>query len=76
MAKATSESNNLRTLSVPELNSQLDTLRREFWQQRLKVREGALPQTHLLKQSRRQIARIQTALRQQQQAVPASKASS
>ena len=58
----------LRSLSQADLNMQLDTLRQELWQHRTKVREGSMQQTHLLSRARRQIARIQMLLREQQSA--------
>lgn len=56
----------LRGQSKTDLNAQLEKLRSELWQQRVKVREGALQQTHLLSAVRRQIARVHTVLREQQ----------
>ncbi len=56
----------LRGQSQTDLNAQLEKLRSELWQQRVKVREGALQQTHLLSAVRRQIARVHTVLREQQ----------
>ena len=55
----------LRGLGAADLQAQLDKLRHELWEQRVKAKEGALPQTHLLGAARKQIARIQTILREQ-----------
>lgn len=55
----------LRTLPSAELQHQIEKLRSELWQQRLKARDGALQQTHQLNAMRRQIARIQTVLSEQ-----------
>lgn len=54
----------LRALSVEELNAQLQTLRRELWQDRVKAAgSGSMQRSHRLKQDRRHIARILTVLR-------------
>ena len=55
----------LRGLGETELHAQIDKLRQELWEQRVKAKEGALPQTHQLGKARRQIARIRTILREQ-----------
>jgi ribosomal protein L29 len=55
----------LREQPASELRATADTLRHELWQHRLKAKEGALQQTHLIRIARRQVARIQTLLRQQ-----------
>ena len=54
----------LRGLPVAELSTQLQTVRKELWQYRGKAREGALQQTHLLRALRRDMARMQTILRE------------
>ena len=54
----------LRDMPVSDLQAQLAKLRQELWQNRLKARDGSLQQSHVLSQARRQIARVQTALRQ------------
>ena len=53
----------LQEMPAAELQSQLVKLRQELWHNRLKTRDGSLQQTHLLSDARRQIARVQTALR-------------
>jgi ribosomal protein L29 len=53
----------LRALPKTDLQAQLATFRQELWEHRLKVRAGALQQTHLLPLVRRQIARLETVLR-------------
>jgi len=55
----------LRGLGAAELQAQIEQLRQDLWEQRVKAKEGALPQTHLPRVARRQIARIQTILREQ-----------
>lgn len=53
----------LRALPEPELRAQLDALRQQVWRDRLKMKEGTVQQTHMIRLSRRQIARLQTVLR-------------
>jgi len=55
----------LRTLPPAELQAQLLKARQTLWQDRLKAREGALQQTHELRLTRRQIARVQTVMNAQ-----------
>lgn len=52
----------LREKSAEELNSQLLSLREEQFRLRMQVSTGQLGQTHLLKNSQRDIARIKTVL--------------
>ncbi|MBI4342854.1 MAG: 50S ribosomal protein L29 [Candidatus Omnitrophica bacterium] len=54
----------LRALPADDLTAQLGKLRQELWQHRLKARDGSLQQTHVLLAARRQIARVQTLLRE------------
>ena len=54
----------LHELPAADLQAQLVKLRQELWHNRLKTRDGSLQQTHVLSAARRQIARVQTALRQ------------
>ena len=55
----------LRALPEADLNAQLDQLRREIWQNRLKARDGSSAQTHQRPALKRQIARILTVLQEQ-----------
>lgn len=55
----------LRAQSQQELREQIAQLRQDLWQQRMKIQDGALQQTHQLGAARRQIARIHTVLKQQ-----------
>ncbi len=55
----------LRAMPAAELSTQLQSLRSELWQHRVKTKDGSLQQTHRLGQLRRQIARIQTIAREQ-----------
>lgn len=64
MADAYPNAKDLRALPKAELAAQLDKLRQELWQGRLKAREGALKQTHVLPRMRQQIARVETVLRE------------
>ncbi len=53
----------LRGLSEEELNGQLQNLRRQLWDRRLKAKAGAFQQLHEFKALKRQIARVETVLR-------------
>ena len=63
MATAQPKMSELLTLPDTDLRAQLEGLRQQLWGQRIKLRDGALQQTHQLRALRRQIARVQTALR-------------
>ncbi|WP_062268075.1 50S ribosomal protein L29 [Endozoicomonas arenosclerae] len=52
----------LREKTVEQLNEELITLLRDQFNYRMQKATGQLSQTHLLKQTRRDIARIKTAL--------------
>ena len=52
----------LREKSVEELNEELLTLLRDQFNFRMQKATGQLNQTHLLKQTKREIARIKTVL--------------
>lgn len=52
----------LREKSVEELNSELLNLLREQFNLRMQLAGGQLQQTHLVKQVRRDIARVKTLL--------------
>ena len=60
----------LRVQSAQELRDQIEQLRQDLWQQRLKARDGGLQQTHQLSIARRHIARIQTVLNEQRPSTP------
>lgn len=68
MATKLPKAKELRALPEPELRAQLDALRQQAWRDQVKVKEGAVQQTHMVRLSRRQIARLQTVLREQQAA--------
>ena len=65
MAEKLPKVKDLRALPTTELQGQLQSLRQELWQHRLKAKDGSLQQTHQLRLVRRQIARVQTLLREQ-----------
>lgn len=52
--------NELRDHSSEQLQSELMTLRKEQFQQRMRKASGALDKTHVIRQVRRTIARIKT----------------
>ena len=54
----------LREKSVEELNAELLNLLREQFNLRMPAASGQLQQTHLLKQVRRNVARVKTLLTQ------------
>ncbi len=56
----------LRSMTTSDLQGQLEKLRRDLWQLRLKAKDGSLQQTHELASRRRQIARVHTVLNEQQ----------
>ena len=64
MAQTRPTAKTLRELPRADLSAQLETLRQELWQHRIKTKEGAQPQMHQIPALRRQIARIQTVLRE------------
>ena len=62
MATKRPSTKDLRALPDADIQQQLDALRQELWQSRLKAKEGSLQQTHQIPAARRQIARIHTLL--------------
>ena len=70
MADKQPKAKELRTMPAADLNAQIQSLRQELWSHRTKARDGALQQTHVLRVLRRQEARIQTILREQQRQQP------
>jgi len=66
MAETRPAFSELRGLPGADLQAQLGKLRQERWQLRVKTKEGTAQQTHHAALIRRQIARIMTALREQQ----------
>ena len=64
MAEKRPKAKELRALPEGDLRAQLDKLRQELWDHRIKVKAGSLQQTHLLPMVKRQIARLETILRE------------
>ena len=58
------KANELRDKSVDELNQQLLSLREEQFKLRMAKATGQLGQSHLLNQTKRDIARVKTVLQQ------------
>ena len=54
----------LRELSVEELNTEHERLLKEHFNHRIQRSLDQLPQLHLIKQSKRDIARVKTILRE------------
>lgn len=64
MADEAQRTKELRTLPETELNAKLHSLRRSLWEDRMKAKSGSLQQPHRIGQTRRQLARILTILRE------------
>ncbi|SDB14193.1 LSU ribosomal protein L29P [Pseudidiomarina indica] len=58
------KANELKEKTVEQLNEELLGLRREQFNLRMQAATGQLNQTHMLKQVRRDIARVKTILTQ------------
>ncbi|CUA84523.1 MULTISPECIES: 50S ribosomal protein L29 [Pseudidiomarina] len=58
------KANELKEKTVEQLNEELLGLRREQFNLRMQAATGQLNQTHMLKQVRRDIARVKTILNQ------------
>jgi large subunit ribosomal protein L29 len=54
----------LREKSVDELNKELEELMREGFNLRMQLATGQMNQGHLVKENRRNVARVKTVLRQ------------
>ncbi|MBI3321349.1 MAG: 50S ribosomal protein L29 [Candidatus Omnitrophica bacterium] len=65
MADRRPRTKELRALAPADLQAQLEKLRQELWQHRVKATQGSLTQVHLIGAMRRQMARVQTVLREQ-----------
>ena len=68
MAEKPVQVKELRALPDQDLQSQLEKVRKELWQTKSKSKEGSLQQTHVFGGLRRQIARIETLLRERKAA--------
>lgn len=75
MADRAPQPSMLRELPDADLQDQLKKLRDELWQHRLKAGTGSLQHTHVLTATRRQIARLHTAIRERQRQGAPQKAS-
>ncbi|MFT7219549.1 MAG: large subunit ribosomal protein L29 [Candidatus Azotimanducaceae bacterium] len=61
----------LREKTVEELQQEIDNLAKEQFNYRMQKSTGQLGQSHLLKQIKRDIARLKTVLNEKQQSVEA-----
>ena len=64
MAKKRPTAKALRELPRADLLAQVEKLRQELWQHRIKTKEGATAEMHHIPALRRQIARIHTVLKE------------
>ena len=65
MAEQRVDTKTLRATPAADLAAQAVALRRQRWEHRLKLADGTVRQTHLLRLLRRQLARILTVQREQ-----------
>ena len=65
MAEKRPSAKELCALPQTDLRDQVAKLRQELWQQRVKMKEGAVQQMHQGRVIRRQIARVLTVMRAQ-----------
>ena len=72
MAEQRMDTKALRAAPAADLAAQVDAVRRERWDHRLKMAEGSVRQTHRLRLLRRQLARILTIQREQGTAAKSS----
>jgi len=70
MAASKPRAHELRTLPDTDLQTQLQALRHEMWEHRMKAAVGSLQQPHQIRALRRQVARVQTVLNEQRRAQP------
>ena len=64
MAQKPATAKALRELPRADLLAQVEKLRQELWQHRIKTKEGAATEMHHIPALRRQIARIHTVLKE------------
>lgn len=64
----------LRQLTEGDLQKQLAETRQALWNMRAKLRTGSLQQHHAVRQAKRQLAKILTALREKQQSTTPAQA--
>ena len=59
---ANKELDKLRSMSVSDLNKNLETIYKEQFEDNLKLKTGQLNETHKIKLNRKQVARIKTVM--------------
>ena len=59
---ANKELDKLRSMSVSDLNKNLETIYKEQFEDNLKLKTGQLNETHKIKLIRKQVARIKTVI--------------
>ena len=59
---ANKELDKLRSMSVSNLNKNLETIYKEQFEDNLKLKTGQLNETHKIKLNRKQVARIKTVI--------------
>ena len=59
---ANKELDKLRSMSVSDLNKNLETIYKEQFEDNLKLKTGQLNETHKIKLNRKQVARIKTVI--------------
>ena len=59
---ANKELDKLRSMSVSDLNKNLETIYKEQFEDNLKLKTGQLNETHKVKLNRKQVARIKTVI--------------
>ena len=72
MAEQRIDTKALRATPAADLAAQVEALRRDRWEHRLKLAEGSVRQTHRLRLLRRQLARMLTIQREQGTAAKAA----
>lgn len=65
MAEKLPSAKELRAMPEADLRAQIERLRQDLWDHRLKSKEGAAQTTHRIPEAKHQIARIHTILREQ-----------
>ena len=59
---ANKELDKLRSMSVSDINKNLETIYKEQFEDNLKLKTGQLNETHKIKLNRKQVARIKTVI--------------
>ena len=59
---ANKEIDKLRSMSVSDLNKNLETIYKEQFEDNLKLKTGQLNETHKIRLNRKQVARIKTVI--------------